>query len=84
MNVHLFGNISSPAVATYGLRMVAKDCQSTHGDDVLEFIQRDFYVDGGLTSQPDSDTAISLIKRSRDALATKKLHFHKIASMTRK
>ena len=45
-----------------------------------EFIHRDFYVNDGLTSQPHPQDAISLIQRSRDALATKKLRFHKIAS----
>ena len=80
MNVHLFGSISSPAVATFGLRMVADKCASSHGKDVKDFIHQDFYVDDGLTSQPDAPSAISLIQRSRDALATKKLRFHKIAS----
>ncbi|XP_038056046.1 uncharacterized protein LOC119728039 [Patiria miniata] len=80
MNVHLFGSISSPAVATFGLRMVADECESTHGADVKQFIHNDFYVDDGLTSQRDAQTATNLVQRCRDALATKNLHFHKIGS----
>ena len=79
MNVHLFGNVSSPAIATFGIRMVVKEGKSV-SDDVSEFVCRDFYVDDGLTSQPDPDTAVSLIQRTRDALASKKLRFHKIVS----
>ncbi|XP_022096435.1 uncharacterized protein LOC110982378 [Acanthaster planci] len=70
MNVHLFGNISSPAVATFGIRRIARECESTHGKDMSEFIHRDFYVDDGLTSQPDTETAISLVLRTKDAIAT--------------
>ncbi|XP_006816077.1 uncharacterized protein LOC102804329 [Saccoglossus kowalevskii] len=79
MNVHLFGNISSPAIATLGLRMITTENQSTYGEDVKDFILH-FYVDDGLTSQPDAATAISLIKRTRDMLATKNINFHKIVS----
>ncbi|XP_022096554.1 uncharacterized protein LOC110982458 [Acanthaster planci] len=80
MNVHLFGNVSSPAVATFGLRMIANECQQSHGQDVLDFVRRDFYVDDGLTSCPDTQSAVSLIRRTSDALATRKVRFHKIAS----
>ena len=80
MNVHLFGNISSPAVATFGIRMIARECESTHGKDMSEFIHRDFYVDDGLTSQPDAEMAISLILRTKEAFASKNLRFHKIVS----
>ena len=72
MNVHLFGNVSSPAVANFGLHMIANNSRVTYGRDVADFIQQDFYVDDGLTSLPDGESAISLIRRTRDALATKK------------
>ncbi|XP_033124807.1 uncharacterized protein LOC117123090, partial [Anneissia japonica] len=78
MNVHLFGSTSSPAVATFGLRMIADNCKDTHGEDVAEFIHQDFYVDDGITSKPDVESTISLIKRSCAALMTKRLRFHKI------
>ena len=79
MNVHLFGNASSPAIATFGIIMIAEEGRSTHGADVPDFVSRDVYVDDGLTSHSDPypETAIS---RTRDALASKNLRFHKIIS----
>ncbi|XP_006817669.1 uncharacterized protein LOC102809487, partial [Saccoglossus kowalevskii] len=84
MNVHIFGNVSSPAIATYGLRKIAHENRLTYGDDVSEFIHKDFYVDDGLTSQPDIATAISIIQRTREMLATRNINFHKIASNDRR
>ncbi|XP_070581474.1 uncharacterized protein [Ptychodera flava] len=80
MNVHLFGNVSSPAIATFGLRKIAEDGVSTYGEDMKEFIDKNFYVDDGLTSAPDAQKAISLINRTRDLLATRNVNFHKIVS----
>ena len=80
MNVHLFGNVSSPAIATFGIRMAVRDGDTPCDDDVSQFVCRDFYVDDGLTSQPHAGAAISLIRRTREALAKKKLRFHKIVS----
>ncbi|XP_070579250.1 uncharacterized protein [Ptychodera flava] len=80
MNVHLFGNVSSPAIATFGLRKIAEDGVSTYGEDVKEFIDKNFYVDDGLTSAPDAQKAISLVNRTRDLLATRNVNFHKIVS----
>ncbi|XP_038077337.1 uncharacterized protein LOC119745185 [Patiria miniata] len=77
MRKHVFGNTPSPAVATYGLRDLAKDAEP----DVREFINNEFYVDDGLASCDDSDTAISLIKRTRSMLMEKAgVRLHKIAS----
>ncbi len=56
MNVHLFGSISSPAVATFSLRMVAENCKASLGGDVTEFIHIDLYVDDGLTSSKAAET----------------------------
>ncbi|XP_070548926.1 uncharacterized protein [Ptychodera flava] len=64
MNVDLFGNVSSPAIATFGLRKMAEDGVSTYGEDVKEFIDKNFYVDDGLTSAPDAKKAISLVNRT--------------------
>ena len=49
MKAHVFGNSSSPAVATYGLR---KYVQRTdiYGSDEAVFVVHNFYVDDGLTS----------------------------------
>ncbi len=50
MCVHVFGNSPSPAVATYGLRKIAENSETQFGSDVKNFVERDFYVDDGLTS----------------------------------
>ena len=73
MNVHIFGNDPSPAVATFGLRKTAADGEEEFGTDVKEFICRDFYVDDGLTSTQTETEAIDLIKRAQMALATANL-----------
>ncbi|XP_071492621.1 uncharacterized protein [Diadema antillarum] len=74
---HVFGNSPSPAVANYGLRDLARDAEP----DVREFIHGNFYVDDGLTSCEDAETAVSLMKRTRAMLQEKaSIHLHKIAS----
>ena len=44
MTVHVFGNTSSPAVATYGLMKTATIGELQHGNDAREFVESDFYV----------------------------------------
>lgn len=81
MNVHVFGNSSSPAVATYGLRKTATEGRDEFGTDVEDFVIHNFYVDDGLTSFPTNQEAASLIKRTQKALQqVGKMRLHKIAS----
>ena len=81
MTVHVFGNSSSPAVATYGLRRIANETENSFGQDVKEFISRNFYVDDGLKSVESEKEAIHLMKRSQQALKEGgDLLLHKIAS----
>lgn len=47
MNVHLFGNGPSPAVATFGLRKTAADGEEEFGEEAKKFVCRNFYVDDG-------------------------------------
>ncbi|KAK3734148.1 hypothetical protein QZH41_005665 [Actinostola sp. cb2023] len=58
MNVHLFGNGPSPAVATFGLRKTAADGEEEFRTEVTKFVHRNFYVDDGLTSLPTAQQAI--------------------------
>jgi hypothetical protein len=69
MVVHLFGNTSSPAVATFGLRKTAEEGEKEFGRDAKHFVVKDFYVDDGLTSRDTAEGTVSLIKNT-----------HKIAS----
>ena len=68
MNVHLFGNGPSPAVATYGLCRTGID-----SEEAKKFICRNFYVDGGLTSLLSTQGATDLVKSAEATLATANL-----------
>ncbi|KAK3727951.1 hypothetical protein QZH41_004895 [Actinostola sp. cb2023] len=76
MNVHLFGNGPSPAVATFGLRKTAADGEEEFGTEVTKFVHRNFYVDDGLTSLPTAQQAIDLVSGAQAALATSNLRLH--------
>ena len=68
MKVHVFGNTSSPAVATFCLRKTAEVGEQEFGSDAKEFVQINFYVDDGLKSS------------ATPMLGAANLHLHKIAS----
>ena len=80
MTVHIFGNTSSPAIATFGLRKTAEVGETEFGSDAKEFVDNDFYVDDGLKSVPNSQQAIDLLQRTQAMLATGNLRLHKISS----
>ncbi|XP_061908363.1 uncharacterized protein LOC133653277 isoform X1 [Entelurus aequoreus] len=80
MKVHIFGNSPSPAVAIYGLHRAAEHGAEEHGLDAKHFVERDFYVDDGLTSLPSATEAIDLLTRTQEMLAASNLRLHKIAS----
>lgn len=80
MNVHVFGNSPSPAVATYGLRKAVENAET----DVQDFIYKNFYVDDGLVSCRTSEEAINLLARTQRVLHDNgKLRLHKFASNNR-
>lgn len=80
MNVHVFGNSPSPAVAAYGLRKAVENAEK----DVQDFIYRNFYVDYGLVSCRTSEEAVDLLNRTQSVLyASGKLRLHKFASNNR-
>ena len=80
MLVHLFGNVSSPAIATYGMRRTAEDGEEEFGSAAKEFIYNDFYVDDGLTSRPTDQETIELLKNTQAILASARLRLHKAVS----
>ena len=80
MNVHLFGNGPSPAVATFGLRKTATDGEEEFGGDAMKFVHRNFYVDDGLASTPTAKQAITLVTATQKMLRTANLRLHKIVS----
>ena len=80
MNVHLFGNGPSPAVATYGLCRTAIDGEEEYGEEAKKLIGHNFYVDGGLTSLLSTQGATDLVKSAQATLATANLRFHEVVS----
>ena len=80
MNVHLFGNGPSPAVATFGLRKTAVEGEEKYGEEVKDFVHRNFYVDDGLASFPTAEEAIKLVTSAQNALASSNLRLHKVVS----
>ena len=80
MNVHLFGNGPSPAVATFGLRKTAMDGEEEFGENAAEFVRCNCYVDDGLTSRPTAKEAIDLVIATQAMLATANLKLHKVVS----
>lgn len=80
MNVHVFGNSPSPAVATYGLRKAVEKAES----DVQDFIYKNFYVDDGLVSCRTPEEAVELLVQTQRVLYDNgKLRLHKFASNNR-
>ena len=80
MAVHLFGNVSSPSIATFGLRKTAEEEEMEFGSVAKNYVYNDFYVDDGLTSKPTEKEAITLVKATQAMLATACLRLHKIVS----
>ena len=63
-SLHVFGNSPSPAVATYGPRKAVNGAD----EDVINYVERNFYVDDGLASCKTPEEAITLVKNTQRAL----------------
>lgn len=80
MRVHLFGAVSSPGCAKFGLKHVAAQGQGQYSETTIQFIERNFYVDDGLTSVATKDEAIRLVKEARQLCSSGNLRLHKFVS----
>lgn len=79
MRVHIYGAVSSPGCANFGLQQIARD----HRDidyEASQFLQHDFYVDDGLHASEDVDTAARILTNAREICQQGKLRLHKIVS----
>ncbi|XP_077971383.1 uncharacterized protein LOC144425718 [Styela clava] len=83
LKIHLFGAISSPGCASFGLKHAADDGESSFGKEAADFIRNEFYVDDGLTSKPNAEDAIELIKNSTNLCSSAGLNLCKIMSNSR-
>ena len=82
MTVHIFGATSSPNCAKFGLKQLAKDYGNL-SSAAQSFIQRDFYVDDGLTRCETVEEAISLLHDTRTICSQGQLKLHKLLSSHR-
>ena len=82
MKTHLFGATSSPACAMFALRAAADSHQDYAEMEAADFMKDDFYIDDGLTSVQDVETAVSLIDATRKLCARGGFTVHKIVSNT--
>ncbi|KAK0137844.1 hypothetical protein N1851_025926 [Merluccius polli] len=62
MTVHLFGAVSSPSVACLALRKTAEDNQANFPKEVIETVNRNFYMDDLLKSLPSEEDAVTMVK----------------------
>ena len=85
MNVLIFGPVSSPCCANFALQIIALDYtkESICSKATSTFINRDFYVDDGLTSVKTVFEGIHLIKESRKVCNAGRLRLHKFISNKR-
>ena len=79
MRVHIFGATSSPGVATFGLRRLAED-NIEISKSAAEFLKDNFYVDDGIFSVDDIQTAKDLVNSAREICSKGNLRLHKYVS----
>lgn len=79
MNVHLFGAVSSPSCAIYGLQQLARDHAEEY-PQASSFILENFYVDDGLISVPTAEDAIQLLEDATALTKKGNLTLHKFLS----
>lgn len=77
MTRHVFGAKSSPAVANYGLKMIAALSQD---EQVQEFLTNSFYVDDGLVSVRTTGEAVNLIRATQQHCSQFGVELHKFVS----
>lgn len=80
MCVHLFGATSSPGCANFGLKKIASDNEAILGQDVADFLRKDFYVDDGLKSVDSVEEAVHMIQGSQTMCKNGGVRLHKISS----
>ena len=79
MKVHIFGATSSPGCANFGLKRIAQDHQEV-SQEAAKFLQEDFYVDDGLHSSDDVETATQILTGAREICEKAMMKLHKITS----
>ena len=82
--VHIFGNCSSPSIATIGLRHAidSSKCEDNKNSKLMQkvtnYVHHNFYVDDGLGCAPTCEDAIAILNETKIALARFNIKLHKI------
>ena len=84
MLVRLFGAISSPASANFALRRTAADNKHCFPGDVINRVERNFYVDDCLRSLSSEATAITHVHDLQSLLSRGGFKITKWISNSRK
>ena len=69
MNVHLFGAVSSPSCSNFALRRAADDAEKRVGQETVDVLRRNFYVDDYLYSDESEKATIQRTPGVRSACA---------------
>jgi len=80
MTVHIFGATSSPGCANFALKYTADQFEKDVNKEAAKFVRNDFYVDDGLKSVNDSQSALKLINSSRRLCAMGGFNLHKFTA----
>ncbi|XP_035986916.1 uncharacterized protein LOC118560197 [Fundulus heteroclitus] len=79
MRVHIFGAVSSPGCANYGMKYLASEHEKEY-PLASSFINKNFYVDDGLISIDSVNKAKQLVTEAQEVCAKAKLRLHKFVS----
>ena len=80
MTVHIFGSLSSGGVANYCLRKISEWYGESFPQQVKNFVEKDFYVDDGITSVNSTREALELFSETKSLLGKGGLVLHKVVS----
>ena len=69
MDVHLFGAVSSPSCSDFALRRASDDAEKQVGQETLDVLRRNFYVDDCLRSDESEKATTQRIPGVRSACA---------------
>lgn len=65
MTVHLFGATSSPSCACFALRKTAEDSHDIFPVEVIDTVNRNFYMDDLLKSLPSEEDTVTMVNNLR-------------------
>src|SRR5215469_8834303 len=83
--VHIFGSISSPAIANYVLKVTTQIKEvENYSEKAKQIIKTNFYVDDCLKSIEHEDEAVTLYKDVKEILTISGFNIHGLASNSRK